>query len=138
MILLYKEVSKQYDNHNILNCVRNLIPKKLVSNIEVKDKGEPLKSVLQWFKRDFMRWTPKDPKCKKCNVSMISQSMGGNSWKLRSIEAYTCNNCYSVQVFPRYGEILKIAESRTGRCSEWSMLFGAMLNSLSIKTRIVH
>ena len=25
-----------------------------------------------------------------------------------------------------------------GRCSEWAFLFGAMLNSISIKTRIVH
>ena len=34
--------------------------------------------------------------------------------------------------------ILKIAETRIGRCSEWSILFGAILNSLSIQTRIVH
>lgn len=136
--VLYKQVSKQYDNHDILNYVRNLIPRKLVSDTEVRDKGEPLTSVLQWFKRDFMRWTPKDPKCEKCNVPMISQSIKGNSWKLRSTETYTCNNCCSVQIFPRYGEIMKIAESRTGRCSEWSILFGAMLNSLCIKTRIVH
>jgi peptide-N4-(N-acetyl-beta-glucosaminyl)asparagine amidase len=136
--VLYKQVSKQYDNHDILNYVRNLIPRKLVSDTEVRDKGEPLKSVLQWFKRDFMRWTPKDPKCEKCNVPMISQSIKGNSWELRSTEIHTCNNCCSVQIFPRYGEIMKIAESRTGRCSEWSILFGAMLNSLCNETRIVH
>lgn len=32
----------------------------------------------------------------------------------------------------------KIAQTRIGRCSEWSMLFGAILNSLSFPTRIVH
>jgi peptide-N4-(N-acetyl-beta-glucosaminyl)asparagine amidase len=85
-----------------------------------------------------MQWTPKDPKCERCNLPMGSQSIKGNSWKVQNIEKYTCSNCYSVQVFPRYGDIQKIAETRTGRCSEWSMLFGAMLNSLSIKTRIVH
>jgi peptide-N4-(N-acetyl-beta-glucosaminyl)asparagine amidase len=47
-------------------------------------------------------------------------------------------NCCLLQVFPRYGEIIKIAESGIGRCSEWSVLFGAILNSLYIKTRIVH
>jgi peptide-N4-(N-acetyl-beta-glucosaminyl)asparagine amidase len=57
---------------------------------------------------------------------------------LRKIEIYICNICGSKKVFPRYGDILKIAEARTGRCSEWSMLFGAILNSLSIQTRIVH
>jgi hypothetical protein len=136
--VLYKGISKQYDNPDILNYVRNLVPGKLVCDIEVQDTDEPLRLVLQWFKRDFMRWIPKDPKCKKCNKPMIAQSIKGNSWKLRSMETYTCNNCFSLQVFPRYGEIIKIAESRTGRCSEWSMLFGAILNSLYIETRIVH
>jgi transglutaminase/protease-like cytokinesis protein 3 len=49
-----------------------------------------------------------------------------------------CKTCSSKQIFPTYDEILKIAETRTGRCSEWSMLFAAILNSLSIQTRIVH
>jgi len=136
--VLYKGISKQYDSLEILHYVRNLIPGKLIGDTEVKDRDEPLKSVLQWFKKDFMRWTPKDPKCKRCNALMITQSIKGNSWKLRSMEMYTCNNCCSLQVFPRYGEIIKISESRTGRCSEWSMLFGAILNSLYIETRIVH
>jgi transglutaminase-like putative cysteine protease len=57
---------------------------------------------------------------------------------MRNVEKYACSNCYSVEVFPRYGNIHEIAEARTGRCSEWSMLFDAMLNSLSIKTRIAH
>jgi transglutaminase-like putative cysteine protease len=35
-------------------------------------------------------------------------------------------------------KILKIAETKIGRCSEWSILFGAILNSLSIPTRIVY
>ena len=34
---------------------------------------------------------------------------------------------------PSYGEILKIAETKPGRCSELSMLFGAMLSSLGLK-----
>lgn len=53
------------------------------------------------------------------------------------IEVYECSNCNSKIVFPRYGEIKRIADSRIGRCSEWSMLFGALLNSLSVETRIV-
>ena len=85
-----------------------------------------------------MRWTPKNPKCEECNLPMSSQFIRGISWKLRSTERYTCNNCGITIIFPRYGDISKIAERRTGRCSEWSMLFGALLNSLSIRTRIVH
>ena len=137
--ILYKRISEQYLDQDILEYIRALIPEEIVkkTGIEIEEK-ESLQSALQWFKKDFMRWTSKDPKCERCNLPMGSQSIKGNSWKLRSMETYTCSNCYSVQVFPRYGEIQKIAETRTGRCSEWSMLFGAMLNSLSIKTRIVH
>ncbi len=69
---------------------------------------------------------------------MDFQYFQGNSWKLRTIENYSCSSCKLQIVFPRYGIIDKIADYRIGRCSEWSILFGAMLNSLSIETRIVH
>jgi peptide-N4-(N-acetyl-beta-glucosaminyl)asparagine amidase len=69
---------------------------------------------------------------------MQAQTIIGNSWKMRKVEIIRCNNCNYEYTFPRYGEILKIAETRTGRCSEWSMLFGAILSSLGIKARIVH
>jgi Transglutaminase-like superfamily len=136
--LLYKRISTQYVNQDILGYVRRLIPEEVVKKTEIEDKEESLKSVFQWFKQDFMQWFPKDPKCERCNLPMDSQFIRGVSWKLRSTERYICNSCGAIILFPRYGDILKLAETRTGRCSEWSMLFGALLNSLSIQTRIVH
>ena len=137
-LVLYKRILAQYTNQDILDYVRRLIPEEIVKKTKIEDKEEPLKSILQWFKRDFMRWIPKDPKCERCNLPMSSQFIRGISWNLRSTERYICNNCGVTIIFPRYGDILKIAERRTGRCSEWSMLFGALLNSLSVQTRIVH
>jgi hypothetical protein len=136
--MLYKRISEQYANQAILNYVRILIPKEVLKKTKTEEKEEPLKPVLQWFKKDFMQWTPKNPKCEGCNLPMSSQFFRGTSWKLRSTEKHSCNNCGATLMFPRYGDIPKIAETRTGRCSEWSMLFGALLNSLSIRTRIVH
>jgi peptide-N4-(N-acetyl-beta-glucosaminyl)asparagine amidase len=133
--VLYKRISAQYVNQDILNYVRRLIPEEIVKKTKIEDKEEPLKSVLQWFKSAFMLWIPKDPKCERCNLPLSSQFIRGFSWNLRSTERYMCNNCGLTIIFPRYGDILKIAETRTGRCSEWSMLFGALLNSLSIRTR---
>jgi hypothetical protein len=135
---LYKGISTQYVNQDILDYVRRLIPEEVVRKTEIEDKEESLKSVFQWFKKDFMQWLPKDPKCERCNLPMDSQFIRGVSWKLRSTERYICNSCGAIILFPRYGDIFKLAETRTGRCSEWSMLFGALLNSLSIQTRIVH
>ena len=131
---LYKEVSKQYTDLYILNSVRQLIPATILK----LNNDELLKTVLQWFKNDFMDWVPKDPICKTCNRPMNIKLINGNSWRLRKTELHSCKLCGSQQIFPRYGEIVKIVESRRGRCSEWSMLFGAILNSLSFPSRIVH
>ena len=69
---------------------------------------------------------------------MRIQFIDENSTTLRKTEIHICDICGSNEIFPRYDEILRIAETRVGRCSEWSMLFGAILNSISIQTRIVH
>ncbi|MDQ4056486.1 MAG: hypothetical protein M3156_03605, partial [Thermoproteota archaeon] len=88
---LYKKVSEQYRNQDILEYVRQLVPKGILNNSVIENE-EPLKLVLQWFKNDFMKWTPKDPKCEKCNtlgLPMRFELINGNSWKLRKIETYT-------------------------------------------------
>jgi peptide-N4-(N-acetyl-beta-glucosaminyl)asparagine amidase len=164
--LLYKKVTEQYRNPEILRIVRSLIPQDIVlqtTTTTTKDDGWNIVPLLRWFKNDFMKWTPKDPVCEMCanrrsdghrsviegcsndrSVTTAAPTMQvkniliGNSWKMRRLELFICNTCNYEYAFPRYGEILKIAETRSGRCSEWSMLFGSLLSSLGIKTRIVH
>jgi hypothetical protein len=68
--MLYKRISEQYVNQDILNYVRVLLPEEIVKKTTIESKEEPLKSVLQWFKKDFMRWTPKDPNCDRCHLPM--------------------------------------------------------------------
>jgi Transglutaminase-like superfamily len=159
--LLYKKVTEQYRNPEILRIVRSLIPQDIVLQTTTKDDWN-IVPLLRWFKNDFMKWTPKDPVCKMCinrsdghsnvidsssndrSVAVVPPMMQvkkiiiGNSWKMRKLELFICSSCKYEYAFPRYAEILKIAETKTGRCSEWSILFGAMLSSLGIKTRIVH
>ena len=164
--MLYKRVTEQYENPEILKKVKSLIPQDIVSKTATKEDSDDIIPLLKWFKNDFMKWTPKDPICEMCsNRSDSSSDVGdsdsgsscgsvavavatpimqvkkiiiGDSWKLRKVEVFVCGICKCEYAFPRYGEILKIAENKTGRCSEWSMLFGAILSSLGIKTRIVH
>jgi peptide-N4-(N-acetyl-beta-glucosaminyl)asparagine amidase len=138
--LIYNMVGKQYCDLEILEKIKSLIPEHIIQlNGENK-----IKSLLGWFKNDFMSWTPKDPTCKRCmdeghgSPPMQVRAVSGSSWKLRAIEIHKCNQCSYEYSFPRYGQILKIAEARTGRCSEWSMLFGAIMNALRIEARIVH
>ncbi len=163
--LLYKKITQQYVNPEILRIVRSLIPQDIVlqtTTTTTKDDALNIIPLLKWFKNDFMKWTSKAPVCERClngsdgqsNVidgcsddrsaatvtpmMQVKKIIIGNSWKMRKLELFICDRCNYECAFPRYGEILKIAETKTGRCSEWSMLFGAMLSSLGIKTRIVH
>ncbi|MGN6628307.1 MAG: transglutaminase-like domain-containing protein [Candidatus Nitrosocosmicus sp.] len=164
--LLYKRVTEQYNNPEILKKVRSLIPTDIVLKIISTKKDEEqynnVVPLLKWFKKEFMKWTPTEPVCEKCisNKSdrlssssslrsttatvatiprmQLKEIREGNSWKMRSVEIFVCRSCNYEFAFPRYGEILNIVETKTGRCSEWSILFGAMLSSLGIKTRIVH
>ncbi len=141
---LYKQVTRQYKEIKVLDYVHQFVPEKIARDISINKKDvstnkiDFLKPLLHWFKRDFMKWMNKSISCEKCEKPMHFQYLQGNSWKLRAIENYSCSSCKSHLVFPRYGLIDKIANYRIGRCSEWSILFGAMLNSLSIETRIVH
>ena len=154
IFLLYKKVTEQYGNPEILRIIRSLIPQDIVLQTTTKDDGWNIVPLLRWFKNDFMKWTPKDPVCEMCinrsnghsnamsvappPIMQVKKIIIGNSWKMRKLELFICNSCNYEYAFPRYAKILKIAETKTGRCSEWSMLFGAMLSSLGIKTRIVH
>jgi peptide-N4-(N-acetyl-beta-glucosaminyl)asparagine amidase len=121
-----------------LKSIRKLIPS------DVLEESLP-ESLLKWFK-NFMHWTPNqfvcsctDTKNNSNGTEFMQTTMEeGNSWRVRKIEVHTCNRCGSVQLFPRYNDVLKIAEARTGRCGEWSILFGAILNSVSLEARIVH
>ena len=134
---LYKRISEQYENQGILDSIKQLVPDKVSSS-----NDPSLKPILHWFKNDFMKWMPKELQCTCCNNStnhspMRIQLIDGDSTTLRKTENHICDKCGSSVKFPRYAEVLKIAETRIGRCSEWTFLFGAILNSLSIQTRIV-
>ena len=146
--ILYKNVARQYRDREVLAYVNRLMPSKIKKEImitinrENKNDISFLKPLLDWFKKDYMKWMNssynKTIKCQNCNMLLHFSIIKNNSWKIRMTEVYECLNCNSSKIiFPRYGEIKRIADSRIGRCSEWSMLFGALLNSLSIETRIV-
>lgn len=141
---LYKQVTRQYKEIKVLDYVRQFVPENIAKDVLINKKDvstnkiDFLKPMLGWFKKDFMKWMNKSVICENCKKPMQFQYSQGNSWKLRAIENHFCLSCKSQIIFPRYGLIDKIADTRIGRCSEWSILFGALLTSISIETRIVH
>jgi hypothetical protein len=132
---LYKRISEQYNDQAILDSVKQLVPDRV---LKLTADDQSLKPLLHWFKNDFMKWMPKELQCTRCNRPMRVQLVDDNLATFRKTEIHTCDICGSTKIFPRYDKILRIAETRIGRCTEWSILFGAIVNSLSIQTRIVH
>ncbi len=143
ILILYKQVAKQYLDKGLLESIRMLVPVNIKHEFDKRISGNsdlmmPMTLLLNWYKHEFMKWMDKSPVCQLCNLSLNLRYVKGNSWIVRGIEYHTCPKCSFTVVFPRYGEIENIAFNRIGRCSEWSFLFGAILNSLSIQSRIVH
>ena len=56
VFLLYNGISEQYHNLEILEKMRSLIPERI---LQLND-DDKIKSLLGWFKNDFMSWTSKD------------------------------------------------------------------------------
>jgi hypothetical protein len=135
---LYKRVLEQYNDKTILDSVKQLVP-DIILESRPNLENQSLQPLLHWFKYDFMKWMPKELQCPSCNQGpMEFQILPGESAAVRYTENHRCNRCGSMHLFPRYFGILDIAQARIGRCCEWSILFGAILNSLSIQTRLVH
>ena len=124
---LYKQVTKQYLDTDLLESIRMLVPVKIKNEFDKRigekiDLMMPMKLLLNWFKHDFMKWMDKSPVCPLCNKSLNLRHVKGNSWIVRSVEYHTCSHCSFTIVFPRYGEIENISFNKIGRCSEWSFL----------------
>lgn len=133
--LFYKTVTSQYTDRGLLRSIRELVPKEAL-------EGQVVPSLLKWFK-GFMTWTPNQIACQRCSTDgspafMDVKVEAGSSWRVRKTEVHTCNRCGSRKVIPRYSGALEIAKARYGRCGEWSILFGAVLCSASIKSRIAY
>ncbi|MEO9321767.1 MAG: transglutaminase domain-containing protein [Nitrososphaera sp.] len=139
-----KKVSEQYADPQTLDYVRALIPHEVLQL-----QGPHLvRGLLDWFKADFMRWLPSQMRCEFCTTKAPDGAEAGtvmqvtiepgSTWQLRKVERYKCPSCGAERVYPRYSDVRKIAEYRLGRCGEWSILFGAVLNAASLRGRIVH
>ena len=60
IFLLYNGVSEQYHDQKILEKIKALVPDQI---LQLTNENDTIKSLLVWFKNDFMSWTSKDPLC---------------------------------------------------------------------------
>ena len=76
----YKNISEQYNDHSILECVKQLLP-DTVLNSYMADRS--LKPLLHWFKNDLMKWMSNKIQCLSCKILMRVQILEGDSLNSR-------------------------------------------------------
>lgn len=54
------------------------------------------------------------------------------------VEVYMCSVCSLPVRFPRYNSVVKLIESRNGRCGEWANCFTGLCIALGHEARYVH
>ena len=132
-----------YKNPILQQKILNIIPKK-PENCNTSENY--VKFLLKWFKHDFFTWCNK-PKCPFCNTTdnlkPITYSGNPNEEEKKFLayktEIYFCEKCKNSNVrFPRYNNAIKLLETKTGRCSEYSNIFGAILYSVGFKVRLIN
>ena len=133
---------KCYKNPELQQKIKEIIPPRP----EGSNSEQYVKLLLKWFKKDYFTWCNK-PKCPKCgqndkNLSIISYTAKPNESELKYLayktEVYKCNQCQIEVRFPRCNNPIILLETKTGRCSEWSNLFGAILYTCGFKVRLIN
>lgn len=98
-----------------------------------------IKDFAVWFKREFPYYYNG---CFYCTASgeflgIASSSDEERKFKSNVTEIYWCSNCSSFHRFPRFNNVMKVLETRRGRCGEYSNLFQRILRLLGYQTRWV-
>ena len=142
IIHLFEERLASYKDKEMQQKIKEIIPTRPANSTS----EQYVKILLKWYKKEFFTWCSK-PKCQGCgqndkNLVCLNYRDTPNEeekkfWAYRT-ERYMCNNCKKEVRFPRYNKTIKLLETRTGRCSEWSCLFGGILYTCGFKTRLIN
>ena len=131
-----------YRNPELQEKIKKIIPQRT----EGLTSEQYVKILLKWFKKDYFSWCNK-PKCPKCgqndkNLTVITYKGTPNEQEKKYLayktEVYKCNQCQIEIRFARCNNPIILLETKTGRCSEWSNLFGAILYTCGFKVRLIN
>jgi peptide-N4-(N-acetyl-beta-glucosaminyl)asparagine amidase len=103
-------------------------------------------ALVRWAKDDFLKWA--DPlKCSECGGATVGVSSGLPSPQEERdgagrVELYRCVNTSSpchgkITRFPRYTNLEKLLQTRTGRCGEFAAVFMLLLRALDLRARYI-
>ena len=142
IIHLFEERLESYKDKEMQKKIKEIIPTCPPNSTS----EQYVKILLKWFKKDFFSWCNK-PKCPGCglngdNLECINYKEKPNEEEKKFLayktEIYMCKNCKKEVKFVRYNKTIKLLETKTGRCGEWSNLFGGILYTCGFKTRLIN
>ena len=142
IIHLFEERLESYKDKEMQKKIKEIIPQRPPGSTS----EQYVKILLKWYKKEFFTWCNK-PICPGCgqndkNYKNINYGEKPNSEEKKFLayrtERYFCNNCNKEVRFARYNKTIKLLETKTGRCSEWSNLFGGILYTCGFKTRLIN
>ena len=136
-----KYTAKHYTNAETLEKVKEIIPGRIC---KIRDATRQILELKKWFREDLFTWC-NNPTCSTCDTAEhqkydhVSPSTEEElKFDASRAEVYKCGKCDSLTRFARYNDPLKLCETKTGRCSEWSNTFTTMCIALGHEARKVH
>ena len=146
-VMLYEDVSRQNAARASVS-LDDLKEKALVAlaregKATVSDSEKDYATLIQlllWFKGSF-KWV-NEPDCESCGSKSRRIGMGiPTSEELRyganRVELFTCTGCRREVRFPRYNDPLKLLQTRSGRCGEWTNCFTLYCRAFGYQARLV-
>lgn len=148
-----KEIQR-YESPRLQDLALNAIPFDTLNDRAVQiEKSRGLEyqdalvqALVEWARNDFLKWV--DPvKCQYCGGQTEGIAGGIPTEEERRygagrVELYRCTNPQSdcqnrITRFPRYSDLGKLLQTRTGRCGEFAAVFMLLLRSLHIRARYI-
>ncbi|OHS99069.1 Transglutaminase-like superfamily protein [Tritrichomonas foetus] len=140
MIASSQQFIYSFSQDEVQSAVLSVLPFERLENLE---GDAEVAEITKWFKEDFMTFT-KSVKCHHCGKetqpAAVSLSVTQDEYlhQAYNVQIYHCNSCGANTRFPRYNDVAKLIETRTGRCGEFANTFAAVLKALGFDVRLVN
>lgn len=100
-----------------------------------------IKDFAIWFKQHFPYYYDNCLNCGNVRSNIwfgsVYPSNMERTYLAGKTELYSCTKCNRTSRFPRFNEVTKVLETRTGRCGEYSILMFRMLKVLGYDVRYI-
>lgn len=152
LLLSLSSIPERWDDPEVLDQALQMVPlhriyseaneEKLKQEARADDTAEShwgfdefvIMGLMHWFKREFFTWSV-NPLCPTC---YNSTRIEGNPHDTEMVQHRCMNlNCGVTARFPRYEDLRRSLQTRSGRAGDWANCFGLFCRALGTRVRFV-